>query len=138
MKMAKKPTPAKSTLARTPVLEWATAALGLVLILGAIAVIVADGLAGDGSPPMIVVDRSEVVRTPGGWLVQFEARNLSHATAAEVQVTGVLRRSGAEPEERSVTLDYLPGGGRREGALLFSADPAAASLELAAEGYRAP
>lgn len=139
--MARKPparAPAKAAASKTPLLEWIMAAVGLVLLLGAIGVILADALAGDGEPPTLSVERLGATRTPAGWVVEFRARNASQRPAAEVQVTGVLSAGGAELERRSTTLDYLPGGGDRRGGLLFRTDPAAGELELQAEGYREP
>lgn len=138
--MARKPPAraAKAAAPKTPLLEWIMAALGLVLLLGAIGVIVADALAGDGGPPALTVERLGATRTPAGWVVEFRTRNASQRPAAEVQVTGVLSSEGVELERRSTTLDYLPGGGDKRGGLLFRADPAAGHLELSAEGYREP
>lgn len=131
-------TAVKAASARTPALEWLMAALGLVLLLGVIGVLLVDALGDGGEPPAISLATLGVTRTPAGWVVEFEARNTSHAPAAEVSVTGALTAGGAELERRTATLDYLPGGGASRGGLLFRNDPAGARLELSADGYREP
>ena len=128
----------QSTLKRTPLLEWVTAAIGLALIVGAVGVVVADGVGSNGGPPQVAVRPLQILPAGDGWLVRFEARNDGGGAAAEVQVSGVLSRAGQQPEESSATLDYVPGGGRREGGLFFTADPNSGSLELTADGYRQP
>lgn len=130
---------ARSAAPPTPALEWAMAALGLVLLLGVIAVLLADAFGGrNGAPPAIAVNNLGVVRTPAGWVVEFEARNASRRPAAEVPVTGVLSAGGVELERRTATLDYLPGGGVSRGGLVFRNEPAGGTLELSADGYREP
>lgn len=122
---------------RAPVLEWVTAAIGLVLLLGVIGVILADAAGGNDAGPEIVVDRLATRPAGRGWVVEFEARNIANAPAAHVQVTGVLAGPG-QPERSSATIDYLPGGGAARGGLMFRSDPAGSVLELGADGYREP
>jgi uncharacterized protein (TIGR02588 family) len=120
-------------------LEWVTAGVGLILLLAVIGVILADALGGrQEAPPAITVARLASTPSAGGWVVEFEARNAGQQAAAEVQVVGVLTTGQGEPERRSATVDYLPGGGAARGGLLFRNDPAGGVLELTAEGYRQP
>lgn len=124
---------------RAPLLEWITASIGLVLLLGVVGVILADALGrGHEAPPEIVVEPLAIRPVGAGWIVEFEARNIGRAPAAEVQVTGRLSADKGEPERRSASIDYLPGGGAAKGGLLFRSDPATAGVELLAEGYRQP
>jgi uncharacterized protein (TIGR02588 family) len=118
-----------------PPAEWAAAAVGCLLVLGAIAFFVRGALSGPASPPDLVVAVDSVTRTSAGWLVHFSAENRGTGTAAEVEIEG---RSGGTETSRA-TLDYVPGGSTRRGGLLFTADPQAAGApRLRATGYRVP
>ena len=67
-----------------------------------------------------------------GWVVEFEARNLSPVTAAQVTIEGRL----ADGETATATIDYVPGRSARRGGLFFSREPRGA--ELRALGYQDP
>lgn len=119
-------------------LEWGVAALGLLLVLGALALVVGDSLRAGPEGPVVRVQADSVVALAGGrWRVHFTAHNAGRGTAAELTITGELR-DGAGTVTSQATLDYLPGRSRRHGGLFFARDPRAGSLELRAEGYREP
>jgi len=65
-------------------------------------------------------------------------RNASHATAAQVEIRGVLRRAGQPPEERHAIFSYVPGRGEARGGLVFLRNPEGADMELTVEGYADP
>jgi uncharacterized protein (TIGR02588 family) len=118
--------------------EWAVGALGALLVIATVAFLGYQAAADSGTAPDIVVRVDSVSRTTeGAWRVEFTARNLGGTTAAQVQVHGELRASGAEPETGEVTLDYIPGRGERRAGLLFRGDPRR-GLELRARGYDLP
>jgi uncharacterized protein (TIGR02588 family) len=122
-----------------PALEWAAAAAGLLLAVALIGIILRDALTFDDSAvPALTVEANRVVKAGAGYVVEFTARNASPATAAGVQVEGVLEVSGAEPETSSATIDYVPGRSRAKGGLLFQTLPAAQSLKLRVVGYEVP
>lgn len=121
----------------TSLLEWVVAALGLVLVVTAVWVMLADARR-ERTPPDIVVRADSVHALPGsGFLVRFTAHNRGRETAAEVEIVGELRDAAGTATSR-VRLDYLPGESRRGGGLLFARDPRAGALALRAEGYREP
>jgi uncharacterized protein (TIGR02588 family) len=118
--------------------EWATGALGALLVLATVAFLGYQAAAEDGTPPDLVVGVESVSRTASGaWRVEFTARNQGGTTAARVQIQGELRAPGAEPEMGEVILDYVPGHGERRAGLLFRGDPRR-GLELRALGYDLP
>jgi uncharacterized protein (TIGR02588 family) len=65
-------------------------------------------------------------------------RNDSDATAAQVEVRGVLRTRGGTDEERRASFAYVPGSGEVRGGLVFQQDPRRDELELTVEGFAAP
>ncbi len=108
---------AKST---PPLLEWVASVIGLLLILGVTAVIARDAFNGSADmAPDVTVAATRVRPSGAGFLVEFEARNLSPVTAAQVTIEG--RLPGGETS--MATIDYVPGRSARRGGLFFSAEP---------------
>ena len=120
---------------RTSALEWAVAALGLVLVAGTIALLVRDAVGEGDAAVRLAVQVDSVVPRPGGHAVHFTARNAGRATAAEVSVRGE-RRDASGSEESAATLDYVPGRSSRRGTLHFEGD--ARDVRLRVEGFREP
>lgn len=119
--------------------EWLTAALGLVLVVGAIGFLGWEAATGRHEPPSIEVAVDSVSRlTGGGHLLHFTARNEGDEAAAGVVIEGELTAGGPEPMRSQATLDYLPGRSERSGGLFFDADPASGTLRLRALGYAVP
>ena len=112
-------------------LEWAMGALGLVIVLAALGVILAEA-AGPRDPARLQA-RLESARPAGdGWLAAIEVRNAGDETAAAVEVEGRLGDEAA-----AATLDYVPARGRERVFLSFDADPRA-GLELSVHGWSEP
>lgn len=126
---------ASDTLAeRTPMLEWIAAGLGLAMILFVTAVIGREALVAVPSQlPALEVHATRVLPSGTGFVVEFEVLNRSSATAAAVEVEGVL---GGETS--SATLDYVAGDAAAKGGLFFSKDPRGQKLELRALGFQTP
>lgn len=121
------------TKQKPPLLEWIASAVGLLLMLGVMAVIARDAFNGSaGTAPDIAVAALRVQQAGGGWLVEFEATNRSPVTAAQVTVEGALPGG----ETSTATIDYVPGRSVRRGGLFFTAEPRGATLR--ALGYQDP
>lgn len=120
-------------------LEWAAAALGLLLVLAAAGYLVYEGVSAPDGPPDVTVRADTIVPVHGGWLVRFTARNEGGSTAAGATIQGVLTDDGAREVEREHTvIDYLPRGSARRGGLVFRADPRRDRLELRLTAFEAP
>ena len=125
--MAKKQPP------KTALLEWIASAVGLLLILGIAAVIARDAFNGSADmAPDVSVTITRVAPSGTGFLVEFEARNASPITAAQLAVEGKLPGG----ETSTATIDYVPGRSVRRGGLFFSAEPRGVALR--ALGYQDP
>lgn len=135
MKPRKRP---GSALERTPVAEWIAAALGLVLTLAVTGYTVWEGLTDDAGPPLLSVRAGTAHGTGSGHVLPIVVRNDSHATAAEVEVRGVLRVPGAPDEERRASFTYVPGRGEARGGLVFQQDPARGEVHVTVDGFAAP
>lgn len=119
--------------AKPPLLEWIASAIGLVLILGVMAVVARDAFNGSaGMAPDINIVARAPEQMGGRWLVRFEAHNLSPVTAAQVTI------EGASPggETSTAVIDYIPGRSTRGAGLIFSREPA--GVRLRALGYQDP
>ena len=123
---------------RTPLAEWTAAGIGALLTLGVIGYSLWEGLSGRPGPPVLQVEAQAPVDVPGGHVVPLVVRNDSHATAAAVEVRGLLEQAGQAVEERRATFAYVPGSGEARGGLVFERDPAAFTLRVSAEGYEEP
>lgn len=131
--------PSRRRLAeRTPLAEWISAAVGLVLTLGVIGYSAWEALAGEGGPPALVVETQAAEASEQGHVVPLVVRNKSPSTAAGVEVRGVLEQAGVVVEERRAVFAYVPGGGEAKGGLVFERDPGGFTLRVAAEGYEEP
>jgi uncharacterized protein (TIGR02588 family) len=120
-----------------PLLEWISAAVGLVCALVAVGFVGWDAVFGVRSPPAVEVRLVEVTPTPHGFVAQIEAINHGGSPAAQVAIEGVLSGQG-EPETAEATLDYIPEQSRADGGLVFEHDPRAGKLTLRAKGFADP
>lgn len=119
--------------AKPPLLEWIASAIGLLLILAVMAVIARDAFNGSAdTAPEVTVAATRVRQSGAGYLVEFEARNASPVTAAQLVIEGKLPGG----ETSTATIDYVPGRSIRRGGLFFSQDPRGAQLR--ALGYQDP
>lgn len=118
--------------------EWVSGGLGLALVVGMVGFIGFNALTTDPFVPAVTVDHLGTVRTPGGHVVRFRARNSSAATAAALTISGALYDGSTLLESSEVTLDYLPARAERHGGLIFQNDPAVHDLRLEARGYVDP
>lgn len=135
---AAKSRPANPAPVATPLLEWISAAIGLVLTVGVIAVIGWETLNADDSPPAIVVERMAATRTPAGYVLEVKVTNRGGSPAAQVAIEGELTPAGGAPETAEATFDYVPDHSTRTGGLFFQTDPGAGALKLTAKGYVSP
>lgn len=116
-----------------PLLEWVASALGLILTVGVMAVIARDAFASSADlAPDLTVTATRVRQVRAGFLLEFEARNLSPITAAQVTIEGKLPGG----ETSTATIDYLPGRSSRRGGLFFGEEPR--GVELRPLGFQDP
>ncbi len=130
--------PKPSLAERTPIAEWTAAGLGLALTLSVIGYTLWEGTMERDGPPRLSVTAEPAVKMGATHVVPIVVQNASHATAAQVEVRGVLNVAGAPPEERQASFTYIPGRGEARGGLIFRADPALGRLDLSVEGFAEP
>jgi uncharacterized protein (TIGR02588 family) len=123
---------------RTPWLEWVASALGLVIVLAIVILLARELIQASGAPPVLRVDARAVSAHAGGFTVEILAKNESGATAAQVEIEGVLKRGAESVETARATLDFVPGHSVRGAGLFFTRDPRQFELQVRALGYARP
>ena len=106
-------------------LEWIVAGCSLALIVTLLAVLALHALKGAASPADLSVRPLGVHRTGSGWALDVEVANAGDSTASSVSVEGAVGKKTS-----TLSLDYVPGEGRREATLLFDVDPRDADLRV--------
>ncbi|HJU42897.1 MAG TPA: hypothetical protein VJ691_08780 [Vicinamibacterales bacterium] len=114
------------------------AAVGLVFVLGAFAMLLRESFTGGQRVADIRIRVDEILPSADGYLVSVKIENSGDATAAALNVEGVLMRGGTQVESSLVTVDYVAAGSERDAALLFSNDPRQGELTVRAKGYIEP
>ncbi|GAB3351101.1 TIGR02588 family protein [Modestobacter lapidis] len=123
---------------RTSTGEYVLGGLGGLLVLLLLGFLIYQAAVVRDTGPELSVTVTGVETAGNGWSVHYRIANTGGQTAVQVQVTGVLSRDGTEVEESSATVDYVPPGSRRSGALLFSEDPGSGDLQVRPSGYSLP
>lgn len=122
----------------TPPLEWAVAGVGLVLVVGALALMLYNAIWKEPSPPEITVRIISIVQVQNGFLAQFETTNEGGTTAEGVVVGAELKRGSEHVESSHTTVDYLPPNSKKRGGLFFTRDPRQFDFQARAFGYQEP
>jgi uncharacterized protein (TIGR02588 family) len=120
------------------VLEWIVAAIGVLLVAGAIGYLVYHSMMRGETPPDIRTVAERVLELDHGYVVQFHVRNEGGSAAAQVTIEGELVGPDGTSERGEAVLDYLPPRSDRTGGLLFKSDPRQGELRLRATGYVKP
>lgn len=131
--------PANSQPKRYPLVEWASAAIGLMIIAIMVGLLAVEAIRDRGGvPPILEVKPAGLVASRGGYVLEIEVSNAAHATAASIQIQGMLKQGEADVETSNASIAYVPGGSHRRGALVFSHDPSDYRLELRVTGFERP
>lgn len=118
--------------------EWVLAGVGLVLLVASVGYLLFYQWSSRDEPPDPALEVVAIHQQQGRFLVRVRVHNRSHTTAADLRVSGELRR-GEEVVERSETeFPYLASESSHEGGLFFTHDPRTLRLELSAESYQVP
>ena len=117
---------------------WGIALIGLTMVAGCIGFLLYEAVAGDSSPPDVIVHVDSILPTRNGHLVKFRLVNQGGSTAEGVNVEGELRNGTESVEISDTTIQYVPSHSEREGGLYFTLDPNQYELRLRAKGYEKP
>lgn len=124
---------------RLPPTAIIAGALGFILTIGLAVFIGMQALRESDVPvPVITVEAGDVHRTSAGYVAEFEVRNRSAHTAANVEVEASLTVPGSEPTVNTVSVGYVPGHSFQRGGVLLPADPRSGAFELRVLGFTEP
>ena len=121
-----------------PLLEWAAAGFGLLVVIALFAIIGRAAVERDGKEvPVLVASVERIVATPAGHVVEIAVANRSSVTAASVQVEGVVGQGGAA-ETSVATIEDVSAHSQATGGLMFTRDPRADGIRLRVTGFEVP
>lgn len=121
-----------------PLVEWIVAAIGFVLVAGAVGFLVYQALKDQAAPPDLVIMVDSISPVGSGYLVTFRAINQGGTTAEGVVVEGTLKQGENSVESSETDLNYIPSGSEINGGIFFTKDPRLFQLQLRAHGYEQP
>lgn len=123
---------------KPPVWEWIIAAIGLILVVGAIGTMFYRAMTEESTPPMLAFSVVSIEPVDSGFLVSFSVANSGSQTAAGLTVEGVLKSGEENAETSTATLTYAPANSIRHGGFFFSKNPNYHVLQIRALGYEKP
>jgi len=139
---APKPAPKRKSAAgavdRTPLLEWLSAGVGLVLILATLGIVGSELFRADDTPPRFTIRTVSVEAIPGGFHMVVRVHNDGGSPAAGVVVEGELTPPSGPSETAEASFDFIADKSSREGGLYFETDPRQGEIRLRAKGYSEP
>jgi len=125
-------TPISRTVVARPILQWLGAGVGVVVTLGAIAVIAHEVL--EPARPVALTASITTVRPAAtGWVSEVEVVNSGSTAAAAVTLEGRMGDAIA-----TAALDYVPGDGEVTAFLHFPADPRTTPATVVVTGWMEP
>ena len=119
-----------------PAWEWAIAALGACIVLGAI-IFFAVQIANPPDNPQFTIHTDSIFVSGSQHVMIIEVRNHGR-TVSDVVVEGTLTTGDSQPEQSAVTLSFLPAKSRETAALLFSSDPRSHTFVLKVRSFNEP
>jgi uncharacterized protein (TIGR02588 family) len=119
-------------------LEWLFAAIGLLVVVGAIGFLVYRGATKGDTPPVIKIEVESITPSGENYLVNFRVSNTGDTTAAALMIEGELKNGDKIEETSDISMAYLPAKSVRRGGLFFTKDPHQFELKIRAKGYEQP
>jgi uncharacterized protein (TIGR02588 family) len=120
--------------------EWVVFAVGLALLLCALAYLVYEGATMGSEPPSIEVRLGAPEQRAHNFIVPVAITNHGDETAEGIAVEVLLEEDGTgrEPVRGELTIAFLPRRATRKGFVTFQQDPRAARLTARVLGYERP
>ena len=118
--------------------EWTTLAIGVLLILGLVALVTYVSVTGGDDPPIVEARPldGEIRHEGEVYLLPVEATNRGGRTAEEVLIKAELVVIDGTTEESEFTIDFLAGGETAEGTVVFATDPLSGDLLIDVASFR--
>lgn len=119
-------------------LEWIVAAVGILLVSGAIGFLIYRGATKGDLPPKLKIEVLSIVKADENYVVKFRVINAGEITAAGLTIEGELKNGEKSEETSDVTMTYIPSQSTRRGGLIFTKNPNEYQLQIRAKGYEQP
>lgn len=113
-------------------------AIGILVVVGFIAVLVTEGLSETPKVARLYVQTKSVVSYDSTYAVEVVVENRGGQTGAGAVLSGTIMDGDHKLEEATTTLTYVPSESTREATLMFKNDPRRYKLELGITGYEEP
>jgi uncharacterized protein (TIGR02588 family) len=115
--------------------EWVSLCVALLILAVVTGTVVRLGLQPKEKPARFMIEIGSVRIEGGQFYVPVKVTNEGDQTAAQVRLVGTLMFEGRE-EAAETTFDYIPSQSNEYGVLIFSRDPARATIRVAS--YQVP
>ncbi len=119
-------------------LEWTVFGVGAVLVVATLGFLAFDAATLGSAPPGIEARLGRPQRLKKGYAVPVTVVNHGDATAEGVAIEVTLQRRGRATQSGEFEVAFLPRQSKREGWVVFDADPQAGRLEARVKGFEAP
>ncbi len=118
-------------------LEWIVFGISAVLVAAVLVFLTMAALEVEEGPPVMRAEAG-APEAKDGWLrIPVTVRNEGNKVAANVEVRVCIGR-GEEKREAGFTVDFVPRGGERKGAVSFRDAGGAGEVECEVLGYEEP
>jgi len=129
----------KKTPPDIPLIEWIVGGIGLVLVTSMIALLAYEEIAGDSSPPDVVLKIQSRHHLQQNQVISVTVMNQGGEPASTVKIQGeLLNEQGDVVESALSEIDYLPARSEREAGLIFTRPTENFQVKLRALGYEKP
>lgn len=120
-------------------LEWVVFGVSLLVLAGVGGLLAWDAVATDGRPPHLVVGQPQITRYDNALEATVQIHNAGDQAVEQVRVELWMRAGAGDERRGSFTIDLLPGGASRSGAVIFlGVRPGEAQAAARVVGYRVP
>lgn len=118
-------------------LEWAVFSLSSVLVAGVLGFLLWSSISLGESPSSFVLKSGTIRYANESTIIPIHITNSGSATAAEVNVS-VIASYPAGDRESTLTLDFVPRGGSRDGYAIFPGTEKPSAVSARVIGYIEP
>lgn len=118
-------------------LEWTVFGMSTALVLAVLAFLTLAAVRLKDGPAVMSAEAGTPVARNGGLRIPVTVKNQGRSVAANVEVR-VTMGTGEAKREAGFTVDFVPRGGSRAGAVSFKGSEAAGDLECEVVGYEEP
>jgi uncharacterized protein (TIGR02588 family) len=119
-----------------PAWEWAIAAMGAGIVLGAIAFFAVQTVRPVGQP-RFTVGTDSIFTSGAQHVMMIEVKNHGR-TGSNVMVEGTLTDRNREVERAEVMLPFVPARSQQSAVLLFSSDPRMHKVRVSVTSFTEP